>query len=528
MKLQYKKVGDTFTFPEYNAMCYLLTHGKWNESFEILLNKEVEGQFSNYLLDDRNNLLSETRDGYVIVKNIKSMPVNDRLIYITISHENLHSHFELIFHAVHVTHISQQISDTEYEGTNIDVNIQKEDFIDEVGVNEEEVVIYNNSELVPLHEDILISVASDVDEEEEITISFDPVEFGLTKGDWIKNVVDTNLSYNEPEINYVDGDLSDDDEIICETFEDLQNVINTAPEGTVTKIRLLGREYDFTDQLRITNKSIIIHGGNLDTPTSEPFTRLDAQLLGRHFIVDPDASLTINNCKLSNGDVYGKQGRYVLHNRGGSIYVHGKYLLDFDHYVIHGGLIKCTNCWFVNNRAMLGGAIYNTMGKCEIYNCRFERNVAVQEDRSETENTYYYNINNWGGAIFTETSEGLYYDDSTDRLHISPSTYTYNSTTNKTIISLYFYKKQNTLLLEKEEITKNNLKLFDYTSKTWLTISNIQVTEQTDYPALSNLYTITVDGNLTQNHKYYFKFIGNSSHPSIISHIVQASGGTLS
>ena len=526
MKLQYKKVGDTFTYPEYNAMCYLLTHGSWNETFELTLNDLSEGQYASYTLDDKNNLLSETRDGYAIVKNITTMEKDDRLIYFKINHENLHSHIDVTFHAVHVTHINQQISDTEYKGTDMNDNIQKEDFIDPVGLDEEEVVIYNESELTPIEEDILISVGTDIDENSEIELSFDPLSFGLAKGDWISNSADLHLSFTEPEINYFDGELSEDDEIICENFEDLQKVVNTAPAGSVTKIRLIGTEYLFTDQLRITDKSVIIHGGNLDTPLDEPFTILNAQHMGRHFIVDPDASLTINNCKLVNGDVYGEKGRYVLHNRGGSIYVHGRYLLNFDHYVIHGGLLNCTNCWFINNRAMLGGAIYNTMGKCEISKCRFDSNQAIEEDRSEEENTYYYNINNWGGAIFTETSQGLYYEDSTDRLHISSSsTYTYNSSTNKTTIQLYFPKKQNTLLLEKENINKNNLKLFDYSEKEYVTITNVLSSVSTD--PLLNLYTVTVNGNLIQNHKYYFKFMGSEENPSIISHIVQANGGNL-
>lgn len=526
MRMQYKKVGDTFTFPEYNAMCYLLTHGSWKESFPLKLKEEVAGQYANYILDDRNHLLSETREGYVFVKNIASMKKKDRLVYLKIKHDNLHSHLEVTFNAVHVTHINQQILDSSLEG-DMSFTIQKEDFKDFVGTDEEEVSIYNNSDIQPVQDDILISVATDIDDEHTISVSFDPVEFGLTKGDWIRNVASLKLYYTEPEINYVDGDLGEENEIICETFEDLQKVVNSSPEGSVTKIRLLGTTYNFTDQLRITNKSIMIHGGNLDTPNSEPFTVLDAQQQGRHFIVDPDASLTIDNCKLINGNVYGKNGRYVLHNRGGSIYVHGRYLLDFDHYVIHGGLVKCTNCWFINNTAMLGGAIYNTMGKLEAYNCIFDGNKAIEEDRSEETSTYYYHVNNWGGAIFTETSQGLYYNDSTDRLHISPSNYVYNNNTDKTTIQLYFYKKQNTLLLEKETITKNNLKLFNYTTKEWIPITALTTTTQTSNPELSNLYTLTIDGQLTNYQKLYFRFEGNSSHPSIISHLVIPKDGVL-
>lgn len=523
MRMQYKKVGDTFTYPEYNAMCYLLTHGTWTESFDLKLNETTSSQYADYILDDRNELLSETRDGYAIVKNIDTMNVDDRLIYLTINHENLHSHIEVLFHAVHVTHISQQISDSEYMGTDMNISIQEEDFLDEIGVAEEEVTIYHSSELTPIQSDVLISIAHDVGDDDSVVLSFDPVAYGLSKGDWISNVADLTLTYIEPEINYTDGELGEDDEIICQNFDELQTVVNTAPEGVVTKIRLLGTTYTFTDQLRITDKSIHIHGGNLDTPNDEPFTVLDAQEIGRHFIVDPDASLTINNCKLVNGNVYGEKGRYVLHNRGGSIYCHGKYVLDFDHYVVHGGFVNCNNCWFINNTAMLGGAIYNTMGKCELHNCLFDGNKAIEEDRSEAENTYYYNINNWGGAIFTETSLGLYYNDSTDRLHIATSPYSYSN--NKTTIQLNFYKQQNTLLLEKEEITKNNLKLFDYSNKSWLTVTKVTKVESND--PLMNTYNVVVSEELTTNHKYYFKFTGSETQPSIISYTLKAVGGNL-
>lgn len=522
MRLQYKKVGDTLTYPEYNAICYLLTHGTWHEKFNLSLTESVEGNFASYIIDDRNKVLSETRDGYVIVKNINSLNKDDRLIYLTINHEDLHSHLEVIFHAVHVTHINQQDSD---DGTEMSVTIQKEDFLDPV---EDELPIYHESDVQPLEEDITISVVTDIDDKEEVVIFFDPVAFGLNKGDWIQNVAELNLSYTEPEINYTDGELSEDEEIICENFDKLKKVIDTTPEGSITKIRLLGQEYNFTDQIQITNKSIIIHGGNLDTPNSKPFTVLNADELCRHFLIDPDASLTINNCILTNGNVFGEKGRFVLHQRGGSIYIHGKYLLDFDHYVIHGGFLKCDNCWFVDNKAMLGGAIYNTMGKCEVTNSYFENNIAIQEDRSDVTNEYYYDINNWGGAIFTETSQGLFYNDNTDRLHIAPSRYIYNNNTQKTTIQLYFYKRQNTLLLEKENITVNNLKLYDYTAKEWVTLNSLIILPQTENETISQMYSITINGSLSENHRYYFKFVGNSSHPSIISHLILAKEGVLS
>lgn len=522
MKINYKKVGDTLPLAEYNALCYLLTHNKWEETVNIEYNTVLEGKYASYSLEDPFELLSETREGYVFVKNIESLPPNQRLLYFNIDHEHLNAHFEIILEAIHKTHIKELLSNESMNYT-----IQKEDFKDDTGSEEERRVMYNNSDIAPTSETITISLSSDADESGTISIAFDPVAYNLKKGDFIQNNYKISLSYIYPEINYSNGSVSEDDEIIVETFEELKNVIETAPVNSTTKIRLLGINYDFGDQIEIKDKSIIIRGGNIERLTNEPFTTLDAYNTSRHFVVTRTGSLSINNCKLINGNVYGENGRYLLHQRGGSVYIDAHYTLDFDHYIISGGLFSAKNCWFVNNTAMLGGAIYNSMGKCELKSCVFDGNKAIQEDRSETVSTYNYQVNNWGGAIMTETSVGLYYNDSTDRLRIASSNYTYNSNNNVTTIDLFFYKLQNTLLLEKETITANNLELYDYTSKTKIPINSVDIITQTNQPTLSDKYQIKITGQLSMSHKLYFKFIGNSANPSLISHLVTVNDGVI-
>ena len=144
MRLQYKKVGDYLTTAEYNALCYLLTHRKWTEKVTADYKNQVNGTYANYQIEDPNELLSETRDGYVFVKNITSLPKNQRLLYFNIEHMHLNGFFEIDLKAILKTHISELLEDYDKDFT-----IQKEDFHDEVGTPEEHMTIYNNSDIQP-------------------------------------------------------------------------------------------------------------------------------------------------------------------------------------------------------------------------------------------------------------------------------------------------------------------------------------------------------------------------------------------
>ena len=52
MRLQYKKVGDYLTTPEYNALCYLLTHRKWTEKVTADYKNQIEGTYAKYKIED--------------------------------------------------------------------------------------------------------------------------------------------------------------------------------------------------------------------------------------------------------------------------------------------------------------------------------------------------------------------------------------------------------------------------------------------------------------------------------------------
>lgn len=129
-------------------------------------------------------------------------------------------------------------------------------------------------------------------------------------------------------------------------------------DGAVRIANGIYKEHDIT-----INKNMALIG------ESREGTVVDAQYLGRIFVVSTGITVELSNLKLINGQ--------MDNSVGGAVY--------------NKGSLTITNCNLTNNKAYFGGALYN-VGHLSVINCIFTSNKAPQ-----------------GGAIYTKNSIGTVY-----------------------------------------------------------------------------------------------------------------------
>lgn len=397
MKLHFKNVGDSFTLDEYNAICYLLSKREYTEDIP-LEEKEFTGEFGKYTLFDDNNCLMEKHDGFIVLSAYKNFsfkikPLLDNAVYtliFTVKRENKLDDKE---NNIISTTSPQEIYDTELDKLK-----------DNTITFTKEVTVRSN----------------------QITVT--PYNIGIFEGDFIDKTVKVSIKYSEPIINWEDGGANTEEQIICTNFEELKQVISTAPEGSDINIRLKGaEEYFFTSEIYINKKKTVnIEGGNY---TNDSHTKLNGMNKYRLFTVAGGSTLNVRNCSFYNGNGSAINRVTDKHQRGGAVYMGGYYENLESMYKFIPSTATFENCKFFNCHSNRGGAIYNNMGKLVCNNCIFSDCYAQSENWQA----------NWGGAIMCE-SKGRY-GDSTNQLQIEDSEVTYSG--NRTIIDLKIKQQQN-------------------------------------------------------------------------------------
>ncbi len=120
--------------------------------------------------------------------------------------------------------------------------------------------------------------------------------------------------------------------------------------------------------------------------------------------MDYEASLTLENVRLSNGDVAGLESTLISSEAGGAILASGELIINdsviANNYAITGGGIHTwnqpttiTNTDFIDNEAINGGAIYNSHALLSVTDSTFSDNRAG----------FIGSTNGSGGAIFSES-----------------------------------------------------------------------------------------------------------------------------
>lgn len=522
MMIKYKKLDDPLSPDDYNALCYLLEHEEhFSESIPFELNKEIKGIYGTYKFTDPNGVLSEDKDGYQIVKTKEDG--KDIVLNLTIKHiyttARFGIHFNVYAPRTEVHNTSEGTVDVQYRYNEINdfmEEIDIEDYVTLVPSKTVEVTSEENPnntyELV--HNDIITTRNDDVT---TTTVKINLLNMGYKYGYFLKDNVDIYLDYNKPEINLEDGNLTQTDEIICETFEDVERAVKTCPSGQTLKLRLMGRAYDWKRTIVIGDyKTVILRGGNININNeNKPYTVLDAKYRCRHFTINSTGVFTIENCRLIKGNVYGINSHQTQHQRGGSIYIGNPPHYIGGNYIYFKTQATINNCYFEDNIAGFGGAIYNTSARVDVTNSTFIRNIALYYrdyvSEPDVNNITRYRKQNVGGAIRSESRKGTY-NEAFDRIRVGTCTISDGK------VNIPILSTQNAFLFSNENINMAQTKtsdwtLLNYTDKTEYKCTYASYNKNTSILKLS----FTTNPDLSSSKKYYVRYNGDNFYKNIIT-----------
>ena len=478
MKFPFKKVGDTFSVDEYNAMCYLLCKQDYEEDI-ILEQKAKHYQYGVYKLSDSKFGLI-AKDGGFLIRNPHTT------IVITFAHQNPSADFY-----VELKVAKQKIIHDKGEDI-IDYPYDIKDILDDTIPDENYNIDYETIKLKAVQEDKYTS-----------KVYFVPVDHGLLADDFLSNESHMIMDYKAPHINFEDGREVDCEQIICDDYWDIQRAIISAPESSVVNLRLRGgKTYTFEDKIFIDfNKKVYIEGGNV---SSNSHSILDGQDLYKMFHVKPDAFLSVRNCKFVNGNATVVHGNSDVNKTGGAISMNSGYYNMGDVNGLHYAFVELGNCIFENCKAERGGAIYNHMGKLDIDKCQFINCKATNPDNVQGA---------YGGAVAC-TSVSLY-NGASNQIAIDRSKYFYNNN-NTSYILLSIKETQNINYFTNIDFTLNDM-ILHKDNNTF----NLSATKDNDN---QYKYNIQIPTKLNVDDQFYITFKNFEAQPSLSTRLLKVTG----
>ena len=522
MRIPYKRVGDTFSLDEYNALVYLITHeGLFTETIPLEFGKTYNGMLADYQFRDPNGVLVEDKDGYTI-KKLKKDDGTDNCFFLDVNHKRFKDTFSVMFDVYRNNHTLQEVTEGEDSGSYIDVNASKKEFLD-VYPTTNDIYTVTPPMIQPLQLNPTVNqtevdndnstprlrnqkFSSEQVNETYSVIKIVPAEY-YKNNDWISRNVTIKLSF-PLNVNYEDGESTESKYIICKTMSDIKRAIETTPTNGTTYLRLEGKTYKWDKEIVLTDEHIEIIGGNIDltTDNNKPFTILDAESNNRFFSVREEATLVCKNINFKNGSAYGTNNTYTSAQRGGAIHIANSTYYTNGNISYHKPQAIFYNCWFTNNLARYGGALFNGRGKLVCENCFFRGNKAktVYDEALDGNIEPEYRQWNWGGAIRSETITGTYHSEQSDRMYLKFSTITKEG--QWYYFNINFSKSQNSNILERT-LSKNNLKVYNDTTHTEIPVESVSQT--TDYEDDTRTFVIkcSTSCNLKYNHQLSLVFV---------------------
>lgn len=476
MKFPFKKVGDSFSVDEYNAMCYLLTKQDYKENI-FLENKSKAYKYGAYHLIDINSSIVQKNNGFIIRK--PTLPIQ-----INLGHKSPSADFYIelnIFKQKQVTN-SNGITSIIYP---YDVIENLDDFDQETKPQD---IIYEK-----------ITLKADKINDSTSILNFIPSEYGLTTGDYFSAKATISMEYNDPIINITDGRPLDTNQILCHNFNDIKRAISYCEEGSSIFLRLKGdTTYTFTDKIVIDGKRhIYIEGGNAERGYH---SILDGENIYRHFLVMPDSLLSVTNCKFYRGNANVVHGNSDLNKAGGAIEMRARYENIGDTNGLHVAYVDLNNCIFDSCTAERGGAIYNFRGKLDVHDCDFINCKATSTTNPQGA---------FGGAIHT-TSIPVY-NGASNQIAINKSNYSY-ARYPLSVINLEIRQTQNITYFTDGNFVLPELELI-YNNQ----IYNTDVLQRTD----QYNYSIRLPVTLSVGSTFYLRAKNFSIQPSLCTRLLQ-------
>lgn len=212
------------------------------------------------------------------------------------------------------------------------------------------------------------------------------------KNDLISRWVDISITYDTsvPYIDIRNGIANEPYEILVDSFEELKKIITYATRDKLLHVIRLdsNKTYYFPETLHIKKgQNIEIRGGNgewiknEDKSVHNGKTVLDGSKVGksvetglnerRLFIVEAGGQLTLTNMHLRNCNC--NNAEYDK-GKGGAILVESVRRIDG---VPEFGILTCTDCVFLENKAWNGGAIFSYHAGLFLDGCDFILNESA-------------------------------------------------------------------------------------------------------------------------------------------------------
>ena len=370
MRLKAKNIGDEISLDEYNAYQYLLYHMDcWKEKIYLDMVDGFKGDYATYHLKECDFLLNDRMDSYKISKELS----NNSTIDIKLSD---------VSELLDKTHIQFTCTlyykpNTIIDGENYPSGMPEENPDDNPDDSDKEPKPFDVKK-----EFIEITLPCTLNEN-TITIPLHDNSnqaFGVST--LIHRWITFNISMNTiPYIDVSNGRANDSFEILVDNEEQLQHIIDYAPnDGTLTVIRLdSSKTYYPPKTLEISKgQNIEIRGGNCkyiaNSKVNEGLAVVDGTFCKRTFLVKYGAELKLNNLLLKNNNSNGHDIYDI--GRGGAILVEA---VRRENGVHKYGLLWCENCTFKDNKAEYGGAIFSYHAGCFIDHCIFLNNLSYKD-----------------------------------------------------------------------------------------------------------------------------------------------------
>lgn len=377
MKVPFKKVGDTLSTEDYNAICYLLQQQEYKEVI-VLDTTAWHGSYGVYKVQDLESTIARTHDGFRVTNK-------DNHFSIIIKNEFSTADFYVTLNVMNPK--SVKIGGK-------DIMLYPDDRIDN-GFDESLQLKFTELRLKAKHykDDLYV-------------IDLYPSQNGLSVGTFISKIALFEMDYSKPLINVSDGRLVED-AIICYDFDQLVSIIENAPSNKRTVIQLKGdTTYTFTKEITIDdNKIIYIYGGNTGHPAV-----LDGQKKYRLFTIKDKSILRIENIDLINGNGSKINKNTDQHKTSGAIYMISQYGNTGDTWTLLAPTVLCFNCRFIDCQANMGGAIYNLRGRLVCEDCEFTNCDAIAPENPS--GAYGGAIVNQSVRVYHDNSNQIYLDDS--------------------------------------------------------------------------------------------------------------------
>lgn len=480
MKFPFKKVGDTFSTDEYNAMCYLLAKQDYVENI-FLENKAKTYRLGAYHLVDINSSIVQKNNGFIIRKPTQA-------IRIKLGHKTPSARFNIQLN------VFKQKTVTDSNG--VTSVIYPYDLVENLDDFDQDTIPQD------LDYQQITLTATPVDEY-SCVLDFVPAEYGLTTGDYFSAKAKIIMDYSEPIINLEDGRPVDANQIICHNFNDIKRALDYTPEGSSLFLRLKGNTtYKFTDKLVIDGKrNVYIEGGNGEMGYHSV---LDGENVHRLFLVMPDSLLSVTNCKLYRGNANVVHANSDLNKVGGAIEMRSRYENIGDTNGLHVAYVQVTNCIFDSCTAERGGAIYNFRGKLDVNNCTFNNCKATSTTNS---------AGAFGGAIHT-TSIPVY-NGSSNQIAINKSIYNYAN--NVSYILLDIKEAQNLNYFTNINFTLPEMKCM-YNN----TVYNTSIIKNNNQYS----YSIVLPVQIPIGSKFYLYADNFPTQPSLCTRLLKVTGNS--